>query len=42
MAGKPKSPFFLVMGIIVIGLVGFAVYRSDIIAPRGGEGQIER
>ncbi len=34
MAGKPTPAFFVVLGIVVLGLVGFAIYRSmDVIAP---------
>ncbi|MEX2118663.1 MAG: phosphate ABC transporter substrate-binding/OmpA family protein [Pirellulales bacterium] len=36
MAGQPKAPFFLVLGLVVIGLVGFAIYRSDLFAPEAG------
>jgi NitT/TauT family transport system substrate-binding protein len=35
MAGQPKAPFFAVLALIVAGLVALAVYRSDLIAPRG-------
>ncbi len=35
MAGKPKAGFFVVLGIIVIALVGFALWRMDILAPEG-------
>lgn len=34
MAGQPKAPFFVALAIVVAALVGFAIYRSDIIAPR--------
>lgn len=34
MAGQPKSPFYVVLALVVVGLVGFAVYRADIFAPR--------
>lgn len=33
MAGKPKASFYFALGIVVIGLVAFAVYRSDLFAP---------
>ncbi|NLE56979.1 MAG: OmpA family protein [Planctomycetes bacterium] len=33
MAGQPKGPFYAVLGIIIVGLVAFAVYRSDLFAP---------
>ena len=35
MAGQPKSPFYLALGVVVIGLIAFAAYRSDIFAPKG-------
>jgi len=35
MPGQPKSPFYLALGALVIGLIVFAVYRSDILAPKG-------
>ena len=33
MAGSPKAPFYLAVMAVVIGLIGLAVYRSDIFAP---------
>lgn len=34
MAGKPTPAFFVVLGIVVLGLIGFAIYRSmDVVAP---------
>jgi len=33
--GKPKPLFYLAVFIVVAGLIGFAVYRSDIFAPTG-------
>jgi outer membrane protein OmpA-like peptidoglycan-associated protein/ABC-type nitrate/sulfonate/bicarbonate transport system substrate-binding protein len=35
MAGKPKTPFFIVLGLVVVGLVLFAVSNSDLFAPEG-------
>jgi ABC-type nitrate/sulfonate/bicarbonate transport system substrate-binding protein len=35
MAGKPTPLFYMALGLVVIGLVAFAVYRSDIFAPEG-------
>ena len=35
MAGKPKTPFFIVLGLVVLGLVLFAVNNSDVFAPEG-------
>jgi len=38
-AGKPKIPFFIVLGVVVVALIIFAVWRSDIFAPEGsGDG----
>ena len=37
MNGQPKAPFYIVLGIVVIGLVIFAVKRSDIFAPKGAQ-----
>lgn len=37
-AGKPKAPFFIVLGLIVVGLVAFAIYRAEIFAPKGKSG----
>jgi len=39
MPGKPKTPFFIVLGLVVAALVVFAVWRSDLLAPEGsGDG----
>ncbi|MCG3136814.1 MAG: hypothetical protein HJJLKODD_00650 [Phycisphaerae bacterium] len=38
MPGQPKAPFFAVLAVVVLGLIGFAVYRSDIFAPKAKEG----
>lgn len=43
MAGQPKAPFYVALAAVVIGLVVFAVWRSDIFAPKapsagGGSG----
>jgi NitT/TauT family transport system substrate-binding protein len=35
MAGKPKPAFYVVVGLVVLGLVAFALYRMDILAPKG-------
>ncbi|MGI5865152.1 MAG: OmpA family protein [Myxococcales bacterium] len=32
---KPKGPFYVVLALVVIGLVGFALYRAGILAPEG-------
>ena len=34
MAGQPKTPFYIVLALVVAGLVAFAVYRSDILRRR--------
>ncbi|NUQ60846.1 MAG: OmpA family protein [Pirellulales bacterium] len=33
MAGQPKPAFYAVLGLVVLGLVAFAIYRADIFAP---------
>ena len=33
MAGQPKAPFYAVLGLVILGLLGFAIYRADIFAP---------
>lgn len=42
MAGQPKAPFYIAVALVVAGLVGFAIYRADIFAPKapgpGGNG----
>ena len=35
MAGQPKASFYVVMAAVVAALVGFALYRADIFAPKG-------
>ena len=35
MAGKPKPAFYVALVLVVIGLVGFALFRMDILAPKG-------
>ena len=40
MAGQPKTPFYVVLALVVAGLVAFAVYRSDIFAPRGNANKV--
>src|SRR4030095_5197488 len=35
MPGQPKAPFYIALFAVVLGLVGFAVYRSDLFAPKG-------
>ncbi len=34
MAGKPKPMFFIAVAAVILGLVAFAIYRSDLIAPK--------
>src|SRR6476619_1759711 len=34
MAGQPKPAFYAVLALVVLGLVAFAVYRSDLLAPK--------
>lgn len=35
MNGQPKTPFYLALFAVVGGLIAFAVYRSDVFAPKG-------
>ncbi len=34
MAGKPQPLFYVAVGVAVVALIGFAIYRSDLFAPR--------
>ncbi|MBI2824757.1 MAG: OmpA family protein [Planctomycetia bacterium] len=34
MAGQPKASFYLVLALVVLGLIGVAVWRADILAPK--------
>ncbi|MBI4580139.1 MAG: OmpA family protein [Planctomycetes bacterium] len=34
MAGQPKTPFYVTLAVVIVGLVAFAVYRSDVFAPK--------
>ena len=34
MDGQPKPAFYAVVGLVVVALIGFAIYRSDIFAPK--------
>ena len=34
MAGQPKAPFYVALGLVVAGLVAFAISRKDVLAPR--------
>src|SRR4051812_41103018 len=33
MAGQPKAPFYIAMGVVIFGLVAFAISRRDVLAP---------
>lgn len=33
-AGKPKPAFYMVVGLVVVGLVAFGLWRSDILFPK--------
>ncbi len=35
MAGQPKKMFYFVLFLVIAGLIAFAVYRSDLFAPKG-------
>ncbi len=34
MSEQPNRGFYIAIGLVVIGLVGFAIYRSDLVAPK--------
>jgi NitT/TauT family transport system substrate-binding protein len=34
MAGQPKPTFYVAVGVVVVALIAFAIYRSDIFAPK--------
>jgi NitT/TauT family transport system substrate-binding protein len=43
-AGQPKPAFYVALALVILGLIGFAYYRSDVVAPKpkaqeGGPGQ---
>jgi NitT/TauT family transport system substrate-binding protein len=33
-AGQPKPAFYVALAAVVLGLIAFAIYRSDIVAPK--------
>ena len=38
---KSKAPFYVVLGLVILALVGFGLYRAGLLAPEGkDEGQI--
>ena len=39
MAGQPKPLFYVAVFLVVAGLIGFAAYRMDILAPQGEDGR---
>src|SRR5687767_13515526 len=34
MASQPKPAFYIAVGVVVVALIGFAMYRSDVVAPK--------
>jgi NitT/TauT family transport system substrate-binding protein len=45
MAGKPKASFFVVLGIVVLGLAAFGLHRAgflDVLAPKGKTAQVDK
>ena len=38
-AGQPKPAFYVALAVVVLGLIAFAYYRSDIVAPKPVEPQ---
>lgn len=48
MAGQPKPTFYVALGLVILALVAFAIYRADVVAPKapqqqpgGGAGPID-
>jgi NitT/TauT family transport system substrate-binding protein len=39
MGGQPRTPFYVILFLVIAGLIGFAIYRSDILAPKGAQKQ---
>jgi NitT/TauT family transport system substrate-binding protein len=33
-AGQPKPAFYIVVGVVVVALIGFAIWKSDVFAPK--------
>lgn len=33
-AGQPKPAFYVIVGVVVVALIGFAIWRSDIFVPK--------
>lgn len=42
MAGKPKPAFFIIVALVVLGLVGFGLYRMGILAPEGKKNSAQK
>ncbi|WP_165226211.1 phosphate ABC transporter substrate-binding/OmpA family protein [Aquisphaera insulae] len=40
-AGQPKPAFYVALAAVVLGLIAFAVYRKDVVAPRPVQPQDE-
>jgi NitT/TauT family transport system substrate-binding protein len=38
-AGQPKPAFYVALAVVVLGLIAFAYYRSDVVAPKPVEPQ---
>jgi NitT/TauT family transport system substrate-binding protein len=45
MAGQPKPAFYVALAVVVVSLIVFAIYRSDVVAPKApqakGQGKID-
>ena len=39
MAGKPKGPFFVVLALVVVTLVGYALFKAGVFGMLAPEGQ---
>ncbi len=35
MAGQPKPTFYAAVAMVILALIGFAIYRADLVAPKG-------
>lgn len=39
MAGQPKPTFYVALGLVILALVAFAIYRADVVAPKAPQQQ---
>jgi NitT/TauT family transport system substrate-binding protein len=38
-AGQPKPTFYVALGLVILALVAFAIYRADVVAPKAPQQQ---